>query len=200
MSFIKVLNASYKLAYDEHIGRLLSIPEKYLADIRPDKQIPYSDIFESYNSDIAQELNEFGNKLLVETKRILSSKGIVSSEDREEVTKGIGIHLQANLYIKRFDIFIESIGRTLSRYGLDFEPEKYRVDIQRSLAETNLNNKCRKIQMNILNEFDIFILSKNHNEPRSRIYSSLNDFYKNNQLLFWVIAIVIPVILGVIFV
>jgi hypothetical protein len=191
------LNTAYKLAYDEHVDRLLSIPEKYLSEVSPKNQIPYSEIFRSYNLDIAQELNEFGNKLLAETKRVLDAKGVVSSEDKDEIAKSIENYLQAELYIKRFDIFIESIGRTLSRYGLGFEPEKYRIDIPKSLADTHAKNTCRKIQARILNEIDTLMLS---NKPKSGTYGYLNNLYNNHQFVFWGLGILISILLGVLIV
>ncbi|MGO2514212.1 hypothetical protein [Marinomonas polaris] len=196
MSIKEVLNTSCKLAYDEHVDRLLSIPEKYLTEIKPNKQISYPDLFKSYNSDIAQELNKFGDKILAETRRVLTSKGVLSSDDKEDIAKSIENYLQAELYIKRFDIFVESIGRTLSRYGLIFEPEKYRVDMPKSLADVHAKNTCRKIQAKILNEVDVFMLSSKAAEPKVGVYSFINNLYNNHQFVFWGAGLVISVILG----
>ena len=190
------MNTSCKLAYDEHVGRLLSITEKYLAEVKPNKKISYPDLFKSYNSDIAQELSKFGDKLLAETRRVITSKEALSSEDKEDIAKSIENYLQAELYIKRFDIFVESIGITLSRYGLIFEPEKCRVDMPKSLAEVHAKNTCRKIQVKILNEVDVFILSSKATNPKVGIYSFINNLYNNHQFVFWGAGLVISVILG----
>jgi hypothetical protein len=200
MSIKEVLDTSFKLVYDEHVGRLLSIPEKYLSQVRPNKQIPYSEIFKSYNSDIAQELNEYGDKLRTETRRALEAKGTVSTKDKEKIKKSIENCLEAELYINRFDIFIESIGRTLSRYGMSFEPEKYRVDIPKSLAVTHAKNTCRKIESTILNDIDVLLLNENANKSGAGVYSFLNDLYNKHQLAFWGLGLLISVILGVLLV
>ena len=200
MSIKEVLNTSYKLAYGEHVSRLLSIPEKYLSEIKPNKKIPYSEIFKSYNSEVVQELNDFGDTLTSETRRVLAEKNVISPLDKNEIEDIIESYLKSELYTKRFDIFIDSIGRTLSRYGLAFEPEEYRVDISRSLAEVNSKNTCRKIQVKILNETDILMLRNESNKPQTGAYGFLNNLYNNHQLVFWGVGLVISVMLGTLFV
>ncbi|MCP4057749.1 hypothetical protein [Pseudoalteromonas sp.] len=195
MSIKEVLNASYKLIYDEHVGRLLAIPEKYLSQVKPNERVPYSEIFKSYNSDIANELINYGDRLRSETTRVLQTKENTSPLVKEEIQQSVEQYLQADLYINRFDIFIESIGRTLLRYGMVFEPKKYRVDLPRSLAESYAKNTCRNIQAKVLNEADVFLLKEGVNKSAFGVYGSLNDLYNNNQMLFWVLAIVIPLIL-----
>lgn len=197
MSIKEVLDTAYKLTYDDHVGRLLAIPEKYLSQVKPNERVPYSEIFKSYNSDIAQELMDYGDRLSAETTRVLQAKGKTSSLDREEIQQSIEKYLQADLYINRFDIFIESIGRTLWGYGMTFEPKKYRVDLPKSLAETHAKNTCRKIQAKVLNDADVVLLSESTNKPAVGVYGSLNDLYNKHQLLFWVLALVISLILGV---
>ncbi len=185
MSIKKVLDRSYKIAYDEHVIKLLSVPEKYLAEITPNKQIPYSDLFKSYNSDIAKCLNDFEGKLLSETMKVLSSKGSSSLEDKEEILNSLEKYLNPELYIKRFDIFVESIGRALSRYGLTFDAGRNRVDIPKSLAEVHAKNTCRKIQSKISNEVDVFLLANDKAKVASGIYGRINNLYNNHQFLFW---------------
>ena len=200
MSIAKVLDRSYKIAYDEHVMKLLSVPEKYLAEVAPNKQIPYSDLFKSYNSDIAECLNDFGSKLLSETMKALSSKGSSSIEDKDEILNSLEKYLNPELYIKRFDIFVESIGRTLSRYSLIFDVERNRIDIPKSLAEVHSKNMCRKIHSKISNEIDVFLLANNKAEVASGIYGRINNLYNNHQFLFWGASVLLSVILGVLLV
>ncbi len=194
MCIENVVNKSYKIAYDEHVGKLLSIPEKYLSEIKPNRQIPYSEIFQSYNSDIASCLNSYGDKLLSETMKALTSKGTVSIEEKEKIKNNLESYLNADLYLKRFDIFVNSIDRQLSRYGLTFDSSPNRIDIPKSLAEVHAKNTCRKIQAKIMNEMDVFLLGNKEVEDHAGFYRSINNLYNNHQLAFWLVGLVASIV------
>jgi hypothetical protein len=199
MSIKKVLDTSFELIYREHIDQLLTVTEKYLSQIKPNQKVPYSKLFDSYNSDIGQALVAYGDKLRSETARILRSKTDISSSDRQVIQQSFEKYLQAELYIIRFDMLIESIGNALSRYGVVFKPIDYSVDLPKSLAETHARNTCKKIQMKVLNDVDLLLLEKEKSATSVGIYGSLDDFYNKHQLLFWILAIALPLGLSVLF-
>lgn len=200
MPIKEILNRSYKLAYDEHVAELLSIPEKYLEEVRPNKQVRYSELLEAYNADVARSLNEFGVRLEVETMKALESKGTITVHEKEDVQETIEHYLKPELYLKRFEILLESIDRTLSRYGLLFDAERQRVDIPKSLAEVHAKNTCRKIKAKIFNEIDVFMLKSQALTGGEGFYNRLNHLYNNHQFIFWGAGLAISIIVGALFV
>lgn len=200
MPIKEILNRSYKLAYDEHVAELLSIPEKYLEEVRPNKQVRYTELLDAYNSDVARSLNEFGLTLEAETMKVLESKGSITVHEKGDVQATIEDYLKPELYLKRFEILLESIDRTLSRYGLHFDAERHRVDIPKSLAEVHAKNTCRRIKEKVFNEIDVFMLKSQTPTGGVGFYKRLNHLYNNHQFVFWGAGLVISIILGALFV
>lgn len=200
MSISEVLDRSFKLLHDEHVGILLRIPEQYLAELRPNKQIQFSKIFDGYNKDIASCFNEYGAKLIQATSRVLQSKGAVTAADKEEVLAILDKYIDPSLYIIRFDIFIDSIKRTMSRYSMVLDENRVRIDLPRSLSEGHALIASRKLKSKIANEIDICLLQGGKANGSKGIYRKLTDLYNNHQLAFWVVGIVVSLALGALFV
>lgn len=151
-----MLNRSVRAIYDEHVSSLLTIPQLYLDEIKPNTQLHLSDILKRYNSDVANEADRYGRALQSEMVRITEKSGITLNSDlKSHIKLLVAKHVDPELYQKRFSIFIESIERHLSRYGIRFEKEKYRIDISESLAIVGAKNQCRKISSSIFNELDL---------------------------------------------
>ena len=200
MSISEVLDRSFKLLHDEHVGILLRIPEKYLAELSPKKQIHFSQIFDGYNKDIASCFNEYGEKLIQATSRSLQSKGSVTDEDKEEVLAILDKYIDPSLYIKRFDIFVDSIKRTMSRYSMVLDESRVQIDLPRSLSEAHALNASRKLKSKIANEIDICLLQGGKEDGSKGTYRKLTDLYNSHQLAFWVIGIAVSLALGALFV
>jgi len=154
-----ILKRSTRLKYDEHIGKLLDIPQKYLSQIVPNRNIPISEFLKNYNSDTGTELIRFGKEVKNEIIRVLSNfDGLVfSEEDKNLVLLIIEEYIKPALYINRFTLMLGSIERTLNQYGLKFDQEKYRIDIPKALCEVDANNITRRIKSEITNELDILV-------------------------------------------
>ena len=158
---LKIVKKAIRLKYDEHVGKLLNIPDRYLSKIVPNKSLPISDILKDYNTDTMAELRRYENEIKSEIVRVFARlKEIGFTEnDKNMVLSVVGDYSKPDLYTKRFQLMLDSIERTLSRYGLKFEREKYRVDIPQSLCDADAINTTRKIKAEISNELEMLVQS-----------------------------------------
>lgn len=158
---IEAINKAIKLKYDEHVRKLLSIPNVHLARIVPNKSFSISPILGGYNKDIATELNRYGNDIKSEVSGVLEKLKLneFSKEDKKLILNIIEKHCNPELYLKRFEIMINSIERTMSSYGMKVDPTKNRTDIPRSICEIYARNTIRRVKSEIENDLDIYIES-----------------------------------------
>jgi hypothetical protein len=189
-----VLRTSFKLAYDDHVGRLLAIPQLYLDDIRPDRSLPLLDTLRSYNADISRECERYGEAIRAEVMQVLEKAGgPLTVVLKENVLSEVSSFLDPQLYEERFNIFLDSIKWHLSRYGVEFQKENYRIDVPRSLSSVGAKNTRAKFVTRISNDIDKFTLPAQQ-ETRSTWYSILNQKCKRHPLLFWAIELVVAVV------
>ena len=196
----KLLNQSIKFLYDEHVEILLYIPEKYLQEISPNKRFHFAEILKSFNKDTFDELIRYGEKLRKETLRVIKELNLeISETEKDEIIKIINKYCDSSLYIKRFQIFINSTERKFQHYGMPFNLENYRIDLPQSLCEVGSKNNTRKIISKIINEIEIVQFNKNTQKISDRsIFNKANTIYNNHQFSFWLIAIIISIALGII--
>ena len=158
---IEIIKSAVKFKYNAHVGRLLSIPNKPLNKIVPNRGLPIIDILKEFNSDTNKELLNYGEQLRGDILRILETLKLsdFTEEDKTVIMAFIETHCQPDLYIKRFEIMIGSINKRVLSYGHKFEPDKYRIDIPKSLCEVGAKNITRKIKARIGNDLDCIVES-----------------------------------------
>ena len=77
--------------------------------------------------------------------RMLEASGkALNPEELESAKSLVAGYFQEDHYLKRFDRFVEAVGRSASRYGLQFDPKVYRVDIASSLFFAGVKNATRR--------------------------------------------------------
>lgn len=80
-----------------------------------------------------------------EIARVLGSpSATLLAEELELAFNVVSPYFQDDLYINRFDRFVESVGRAGSRYGLQFDPQLYRVDLASALFVSGVKNGTRR--------------------------------------------------------
>jgi hypothetical protein len=77
--------------------------------------------------------------------------------EKNKLVEVVESYFNPDLYLKRFNIFLQSITRHMQRRGLAIDLKDYRVDMPRSICEASSKNLCRTILQKIRIEFDILI-------------------------------------------
>jgi len=175
---IETIRKAIKFKYDEHVGKLISIPNAHLEKILPNRGIPVSEILNDFNKDSGKELSRYGDEIKSEVSRVLEKLKLneFSEEDKKIILDIVDEYCKPKLYVKRFKIMLGSIeGRTFS-YGRKIDLTKYRIDIPRSLCEVHAHNTTRRIRSKIENELDCLIESFNSKnaEPESNFSEVAN--------------------------
>lgn len=73
---IKTIRNAVKFKYDEHVSRLLAIPEKHLRKIVPNRGLPIIEMLEGLNADTAEEVRRYGEEFRTELDRIIDNLGL----------------------------------------------------------------------------------------------------------------------------
>lgn len=157
---LKTIRKAIKFKYDEHVSQLLSIPERHLDKIIPNKGFPIVKILEGLNADTAKELREYGHVLQTEIARILEKLGTsnFSEEDKELILHLLEDYCSPDIYKKRFDIMLNSIERKVKSYGMAFDIQDYRPDIPKSCCDVGAENSTRRIKAIISNELNCLVV------------------------------------------
>jgi len=158
---LETIRRAIRFKYDKHVGRLISIPDRHLHRIVPNKGLPISDILKGFNADTEAELRNYGEELRGEITRILKNLKVseFTEEDKNSIMTLVEDHCQAELYKKRFDLMLGVIDRAVSGYGIKFERDKYRIDIPKSICDTAAANGTRKIKAKIEDDLNCVVES-----------------------------------------
>ncbi|WP_404365623.1 hypothetical protein [Marinobacter sp.] len=104
-----------------------------------------------------------------EISRILStSGGFRNSNELERAKEHVSKYFEEDLYLKRFDGFLEGVERAAGRYGLKFDGRAYRTDIASSLFEVAIKNSARRAVASVHAELAIHLHS-DRLEPRENL-------------------------------
>lgn len=202
-SVIKVLRSALKLVYDEHVGRLLAIPQPFLDTMYPDKRTILQDIFTSYNTAVEAEISRYGDCMQTAVIEILErGRATGNFPFKEAVIEVVDSFIDPNLYEVRFEKFVESIDRKSGWYGTDFGLANHRLEIPRSVAHIGAENGCKRVNRHLLTAIDALYLSQTSSndaaqESRS-FYSNLNALYSRHPALFWLLALAVSILFGVV--
>tara|TARA_R110000823_G_scaffold152048_1_gene283015 strand:+ start:2751 stop:3407 length:657 start_codon:yes stop_codon:yes gene_type:complete len=200
---LKVLRSALNLVYEEHIARLLAIPNPFLEAMTPDRRIIFQDVFDGYNKGIEAEISRYGDCLRSELTEVLE-RGQVSGflPAKEAVIEVVSDFIDPDLYKMRFEKFLESIDRKCGQYGTDFGLVSHRLEIPRSTAQVGAENGCKRVHRLLLSTIDTVYLSQvntSDNKHGGRgFYRRINDIYGEHPALFWLMALAISVFLGVV--
>lgn len=195
----KIFYRSIKILYDEHVGNLLRMPEKYLSEILPNKNFPFTDILKSFNKETHSELIRYGEKIFEEISRLINELSLKIGEvEKNEIVEIAKEHCNPNLYTNRFQIFVESTKSKFQSYGMPFNTKNYRIDIPQSICDVDAKNTTRKIISKITNEVEIVQFNSNSQEKENdNIFRKINSFYSSQPFAFWLITIIISIMLGI---
>jgi hypothetical protein len=158
---IITIKKAIKLKYEEHICRLLSIPDSHLKKITPNRGLPIIEILEGLNADTTAEIRKYGEELRVEIVRLLEKLDPpnFSEEDKKSILVLVEDYCQGDLYKKRFDVMLDSIERRVGSYGLRFDRGKYRIDVPMACCVADAENSTRRIKAIIENELSCLVES-----------------------------------------
>lgn len=190
-----VLGRSLNLKKRDHVARLVRLPELFLNELRVDSPAPIVKVIKGYNESVAEELDSYGQFLTREVIRIaeLIDGGVKKSDIRSAVVRSLDEMLDPDIYEKRFDIFIGSIERHFSRYGIAFDIEKYRPDLYRTAAALHAINACRRIRVEIENELDMLALAEASEPSGSDRYQRLQEFVGRNDGTLKLLSLLVAV-------
>jgi hypothetical protein len=162
---IEAINKAIKFKYDEHVSKLLSIPNAHLARILPNRGLS-TEILGGFNKDTGKELSRYGDDIRSEVSRVIEKLKLneFSGEDKKIILNIVEKYCNPDLYLKRFEIMLSSIERKTSSYGQKINLIKKSIDIPRSICEVYARNTTRRIISKIENDLDFFIESFISNE------------------------------------
>ena len=177
---IEKIRKAIKFKYDEHVGKLLNIPNAHLHKIVPNRGIPVTGILESFNKDTGKELSRYGDEIKAEVLRVLEKFSLreFSEEDKKAILDIVDEYCNAELYLKRFELMLQSMERKTSSYSMKIGITKNRIDNQKSICEAHARNSTRRIKAKIENELDCIIESL-----KSEKNESTNDEIMNVESL-----------------
>lgn len=157
---IKIIRNVLKFKYDEHVSRLLAIPEKHLSKIVPNKGLPIIEILEGHNADTAKEVRRYGEVLQSEIARMMEKLVLkdITEEDKEIILLLIQDYCSPDLYKNRFKLILRSIERKIKSYGIAFDINNYSIGIPQSCCDVDAENSVRKIKAIISNELNCHIV------------------------------------------
>jgi hypothetical protein len=175
---IEAIRKSVKLKYDEHIGKLISIPNMHLSKIVPNRRIPLNDILKGFNDDSGKELFRYGDEILNEISRIIDKLKLseFSEVDKESILGIVNEYCEHELYLKRFTIVLNSIERKIFSYGQKTDLEKNIIDLNRTICECYARNGTQRIKSKIENELNCLIESyRSKNEELKSKVAEVTD-------------------------
>lgn len=175
---IEAIRKSIKFKYDEHIGKLISIPNVHLEKIVPNRGIPLNDILKGFNDDSGKELSRYGNEIFSEISRIIDKLNIgeFSEVDKESILEIVNEYCEHKLYLKRFTIILNSIERKIFSYGQKADLTKNVIDLNRSICESYARNGTQRIKSKIENELNCLIESyRSKNEELKSKVAEVTD-------------------------
>lgn len=158
---IETIRKAIKFKYDEHVGRLLAIPNAHLYKIVPNIGIPIASILENFNKDTGKELNRYGDEIKAEVFRVLEKQRLseLTEEDKKSVLHMVDEYCNPELYLKRFELMLQSIKRKTFSYGIKMDLTNNRIDNQKSICEVYARNSTRRIKAKIENDLDCIVES-----------------------------------------
>jgi len=180
------MRRTLQLQKQTHVARLSRLPEPFLNELRPDRPAPMSKILTQYNESVAEELDAYAQHIKGAVLRVASTVNgrAAKKEIRAVVPYVLDEVLDPTLYEKRFNVFVESVERHFSRYGIAFDMEKYRPDLYRTAALVHAINACKRARIEIENELDMLALAEASEPSGSGRYQRLQDFVRRNNELF----------------
>jgi hypothetical protein len=162
---IKTIRNAVKFKYDEHVSRLLAIPEKHLNKIVPNQGVPIVEMLQGHNADTAEEIRRYGEVLQSELAKMIEKLGLndFTEEDKGLILQLMEDYCSPDIYKKRFKIMLDSIERKIKSYGMAFDIINYRADIPKSSCAVDSENSIRKIKAIISNELNCHIVRNQSN-------------------------------------
>ncbi len=139
---IEAIRKAIKFKYDEHVGKLVSIPNSHLDKIVPNKGIPITDILKGFNKDSGKELSRYGDVIILEVSRIFEMLKLTefSEEDKKLILDIVDEFCKPELYLNRFKVMLSSIERRSFSYGQKIDLANNRADMQRAICESYARN------------------------------------------------------------
>jgi hypothetical protein len=158
---IEIIRKAIKFKYDEHVHKLLVIPEAHLQTIVPNQGIPVTGILGSFNKDTNIELKRYGDEIKSGVLRVLEKLKLseFTEYDKKVLLNIVDEFCKPDLYLKRFDLMLESLERKTFSYGIKIDLSKYCIDNPKSICEVQAKNLIRMIKAKIDNELDCIIES-----------------------------------------
>lgn len=156
---VEVIQQRLKLLYDDHVSELLGILNRNIDSIKPDQRASISDSIKNFNNDTRVSLLKHGDAITSELTSTLEKLEIITLAEPEKniLVEVVVSCLNQDLYLKRFNIFLQSITRHMQRRGIAIDLKDYRVDMAQSICEASARNLCRTILQKVTIELDILI-------------------------------------------
>jgi len=169
---LDTVRKAIKFKYDEHVGKLLSIPNAHLEMIVPNKGIPLNEILKGFNRDSGQELFRYGNEITTEISRIIEKLNLseFSGDDKDSIMKIVDEFCIPELYLKRYTIMLSSIERKITSYGLKADLSGNIISLNKAICESYARNNTQRIKSKIENELNCLVESfrSQDKKPKSK--------------------------------
>lgn len=144
----------------EHGNRLVFEESAALKLIKPDKPMTVGDVYEQllkltasaltdYCAQVRREVNAF-------VEQTLSS---LAEVDRDEILRVASEQFDADLYLKRFDMFEGAIDRQYGRAGRKFDAKGLRLDILRARQNAGTSTGISRFLNSLRDDLDLRALA-----------------------------------------
>ena len=171
---LDTIRKAIKFMYDEHVGKLLSIPNGHLEKIVPNRGIPLNEILKGFNGDSGQELFRYGNEITNEISRILEKLNLseFSEDDKNSILEIVNEYCTPELYLKRYTIMVSSTERKIFSYGLKAGLSENIISLNKAICESYARNNTRRIKSKIENELNCLVESYRSQDKKPKSKSS----------------------------
>ena len=158
---LNLLDRKLKVAYNDHVGMLLCLGNKQLESVKPLHEITVTESIKAFSEQSNRVLFEYGNIISAETLTTINLLNAqIDTASKDNIVALIQKYLKNDLYLKRFDIYVQSIEHRLGHFGIfiDFNQEKYRISTTKALMSVSVANNISRINRSIINDIDMHTL------------------------------------------
>lgn len=146
---------------DEHGSQLSFQDNEALKTINIHRKATIPEAYERLLNGTASAVSQYLEKVrshVLETAEEIAIE--LSTEDRDAILKAASAKLDPSLYLKRFDLFGEAIGRHFGRAGMSIELEHYRTDIYRARQHAGTGTTISRFVASLSDDLDLLVQRK----------------------------------------
>jgi hypothetical protein len=158
---VELLERRLSRLRDEHGNQLPFQDNEALETVDIRRKVTIPDAYEKFLTGTSLALSAYCEKLRSEALK-LADETIreLTPEDRDSILKAVTSKVDPSLYLKRFDLFGEAIGRHFGRAGMSIKLEDYRTDLYRARQHADTSTTINRFLASLNDDLDLLIQRK----------------------------------------